>query len=380
MFAMSFWEREHILDSIDICVVGSGIVGLCSAIHLKNSRPDLRVVVVDRGFLPYGASTRNAGFACFGSISELLDDMSKESENEVFSRVQRRWMGLQKLRDLLGDEPIGFEQNGGYELFSPADAAIEEACFSEMDRINSIMAEITGHPNTYSIQNNLINVFGFKGVHSIIGNSLEGQIDTGKMMLSLIRKASETGVIMLHGLQIQEIEDHEHHCEIQCENGPTLKPRKTLIATNGFAKTFLKELEVEPARAQVLVTSPIADLKFKGIFHYDLGYYYFRNIGNRILFGGGRNLDFETEHTTTFGLTEKIQTRLEELLKTVIIPDADFTVEMRWSGIMGMGPSKSPIIKKTGINTYCSVRMGGMGVAIGALVGEEAAKMVLSDF
>ncbi|MEY3344188.1 MAG: hypothetical protein RL090_1872 [Bacteroidota bacterium] len=376
MYTMSFWERESVINGIDVCVVGSGIVGLCSAIHMKKLKPSLRVTVVDRGFLPYGASTRNAGFACFGSISELLDDMTHESEQEVFARVQRRWIGLQKLRKLLGDEAIGYEQHGGFELFSASDDAILHDCLTSMDRINAVMSDITGLPNTYRVQNGSIRDFGFNGVKSIIANPLEGQIDTGRMMLSLMRKASEVGVIILNGLPIQRIEDQSDHCEIHCENGLVLKPRKTLIATNGFAKSFLKELDVEPARAQVLVTSPIPNLKFKGIFHYDLGYYYFRNIGNRILFGGARNLDFEAEHTTSFGLTEKVQNRLESLLKDVIIPNTEFSVEMRWSGIMGMGGSKSPIIKKTGQNTYCAVRMGGMGIAIGALVGEEAAKLI----
>ncbi|MFN5222684.1 MAG: NAD(P)/FAD-dependent oxidoreductase, partial [Bacteroidota bacterium] len=180
----------------------------------------------------------------------------------------------------------------------------------------------------------------------------------------------------LNGIDIESLEDYPNHTEVVCKEGLRIQAKKTLLATNGFAKNLIPELEVEPARAQVLITSPIEKLSFKGIFHYDLGYYYFRNIGNRILFGGGRNMDFGTEHTTTFGLTDIIQNRLDELLRTVIIPNTPYEVDMRWSGIMGMGGSKSPIIKKTGQNTYCAVRMGGMGIAIGALVGEEAAKMV----
>jgi gamma-glutamylputrescine oxidase len=50
---------------------------------------------------------------------------------------------------------------------------------------------------------------------------------------------------------------------------------------------------------------------------------------------------------------------------------------MRWSGIMGIGPSKSPVIQQVNENVFCAVRMGGMGVAIGSLVGESGAEMVL---
>ena len=53
----------------------------------------------------------------------------------------------------------------------------------------------------------------------------------------------------------------------------------------------------------MLITKPLENLHFRGTFHLDKGYYYFRNIDQRILFGGGRNLDFETEETTEFGET-----------------------------------------------------------------------------
>jgi hypothetical protein len=49
----------------------------------------------------------------------------------------------------------------------------------------------------------------------------------------------------------------------------------------------------------------------------DQGYYYFRN-GDRILLGGGRNLDFDVE-ITEFAQTEIVQNKLEELLKEVIL-------------------------------------------------------------
>jgi glycine/D-amino acid oxidase-like deaminating enzyme len=377
MYTMSFWERESVLHGIDVFVAGSGIVGLCSAIAMKRIHPKARIVVGDRGFLPYGASTRNAGFACFGSISELLDDISRESESEVANRVERRWKGLQKLRALLGDETIGFEKNGGYELFTVNDRLFCEQCMESLPRMNQMMQEITGKKEIYSLQIEKISRFGFQQVESFIANSEEGQIHTGQMMMALMRKATAEGVIILNGIDIESLEDHPNHTEMVCKNGLRIQAKKTLLATNGFAKQLIPELEVEPARAQVLITSPIEKLPFKGIFHYDLGYYYFRNIGNRILFGGGRNMDFETEHTTTFGLTDIIQNRLDELLRTVIIPNTPYEVDMRWSGIMGMGGSKSPIIKKTGQNTYCAVRMGGMGIAIGALVGEEAAKLIM---
>jgi gamma-glutamylputrescine oxidase len=150
---------------------------------------------------------------------------------------------------------------------------------------------------------------------------------------------------------------------------------KLLIATNGFASQ-LNISEVKPARAQVLITKPIKNLHIKGTFHLDKGYYYFRNIDNRILFGGGRNLDFKAEETTELNQTALIQNKLEELLKTTILPNTSFEVDHRWSGIMGVGNQKKAIVKQISNNVYCGVRLGGMGIAIGSLVGEELANLI----
>jgi len=380
MHQLSFWERESVFSQIDVCIIGGGIVGLSAAIAICEQSPGLKIVVIERGFLPYGASTRNAGFACFGSMTELLSDLKHENENEVFERVKMRWQGLQRLRTLLGDDAIVYEPLGGYELFTQNDHPSFSKCMDQMAQINQMMHEITGHRSTYVQADEEISGFGFHGIQHLIKNTCEGQIDTGKMMLALEKKALDSGVKIINGLEVISVLDNGSSCEIKTSAGFTFITGICLVANNGFARELLPELAVDPARAQVLITQPIADLKVKGSFHYDEGYYYFRNVGNRILFGGGRNLDFETENTTTFGLTERIQNRLEELLRDVILPGQSFEIDTRWSGIMGVGTSKSTILKSLSSNLFCAVRMGGMGVAIGSLIGEKAARMVLDEF
>jgi hypothetical protein len=75
-------------------------------------------------------------------------------------------------------------------------------------------------------------------------------------------------------------------------------------------------------------------------------------------------------------LNSKIQNHLEYLLKTMILPNTAFEIEHRWSGIMGVGNEKKPIIKPISNNVIAAVRMGGMGIAIGSKVGEIVAKIL----
>ena len=64
------------------------------------------------------------------------------------------------------------------------------------------------------------------------------------------------------------------------------------------------------------------------------------------------------------------------MLRDVILPDTDFKIAHRWSGIMGMGTHKNPIVQQMSEHVYCGVRLGGMGVAIGSIVGTELADLV----
>ena len=68
--------------------------------------------------------------------------------------------------------------------------------------------------------------------------------------------------------------------------------------------------------------------------------------------------------------------QLKQLLETVILPNTPFEIDYDWAGIMGVGKTKKPIIKKVKENVYCGVRLGGMGVALGTLVGKEVSEMM----
>ena len=86
---LSYWEKTSLLN-YDVIVVGSGIVGLSTALSIKEKSPGQRVLVLERSILPTGASTKNAGFACIGSLTEILDDLTHMSTQEVLSLVELR--------------------------------------------------------------------------------------------------------------------------------------------------------------------------------------------------------------------------------------------------------------------------------------------------
>lgn len=367
---LSYWEHKTWLSNIDFTVVGSGIVGLNCAIRLREKFPKSKIVVLEKGMLPQGASTKNAGFACFGSISEVLSDLENHSEAEVYDLVERRWKGIRSLRNLLGDEHIDFCQQGGHEIFLEKDIELFQNCQAKLQLANGLLTPIFGDAPFHITENS----FAFQNIHSkYITHQFEGQLDTGKMMSSLLDLAHRKGIRILNNVDVKSFEETGDGVTVLTD-GFEFKAHKLFIATNGFAAQLIEE-EVQPARAQVMITRPIENLHIKGTFHFDEGYYYFRNIDNRLLFGGGRNLDFKAEKTEVFGQTRLVQEMLESLLKEVILPDTPFEIDQRWSGIMGVGTQKKPITKQLSNHVFCGVRLGGMGIAIGSLVGNELAAL-----
>lgn len=371
---LSYWEKTTYLEGNNVTIIGSGIVGLTTAILIKHKLPKHKILVLERGYLPSGASTKNAGFACFGSPTEIFDDLKHIPENEVWETVQMRYEGLKKLLEIVPEKALKYDRCGSWDLCTEEQDDIQPSFLSYL---NEQIRSFTQEKNVFYEDTEKIKSCGFKGFSKAYGNRLEGSIDTGRLMEQLHLKCTLLGIKFLQGAEVLSIHNQANQLELETNFG-RLVSEKVIVCTNGFAKQLL-DLDVEPARAQVLVTSPIPSLPWEGTFHFDQGYYYFRNVGNRILFGGGRNLDFTGENTTEMETTEVIQKHLEHILREQIIPGQPFEIEYKWAGIMGIGQSKKPIVTVIDKNIMVGVRMGGMGVAIGAMIGDQLSQKIVNE-
>jgi len=368
---LSYWERTTYFEGLDAVIVGAGIVGLSTAIAIKRKYPKWKVLVLEKGYLPSGASTKNAGFACFGSPSELQEDLKTIPANEVWETVDMRYEGLKTLFELVDPKKIDYFPCGSYDLIISSEAEIDTAY---INYLNTSIQHITKSKHTFSEEKKITQLFGFKGIKHAYFNQFEGSLNTGKLIEQLHQKAIQLGITILFGIECQGYESSALGLLLDLNIGE-MKADRLIICSNGFASQLIDE-DVVPARAQVLITKPIPNLSLNSTFHMDKGYYYFRSINNRILLGGGRNTDITGETTTAIETTENIQAVLKTLLKDVILPNLSFEIDYAWSGIMGIGASKQPIIKKISPNVYAGVRMGGMGVAIGAAVGQQLSELI----
>ena len=372
---LSYWEKTQLLN-YDLIVLGGGITGMFCALEYRKLNPKASIAILERGLFSNGASTKNAGFACFGSLTELMDD-SKNMDNESLCKiVQMRIDGLALLRETLGDKNIDLQWKGGYELFfdKTPDA------LNQIDHFNELLKPIF-KKNVFYWNNSKIKQFGFSEdrVKHIIENPFEGQIDTGMMMRALRSIVNEKDISFFSNVTLTDFDfsKDQNHLSLKLKNIDfNFHCNNLAICNNAFASQLFPSLKISPGRGLVILTEPIANLKLDGTFHYQQGYYYFRNIKDRILLGGGRSVDFDTESTTSFGVNPKIKNQLIEDLQNFIFPSEKVSLDMEWSGIMAFGKDKMPIVKKHQNNIVIGVKLSGMGIAIGSEVGKKLAMLL----
>lgn len=370
----SYWEKKHFFH-YDLIVVGAGFVGLSTAIHYKSKHPKANVLVLERGVFPTGASTKNAGFACFGSLTEILDDLNHMSNEEVLALVERRYQGLKAIRRQFGKKKLGYSPSNGYELLEES----QPEATDKMAEVNKLLKPVFNE-DVFSVVKKPSKMGFSDQVKAIVKNKFEGELDPGMYMTSLWKLAQHSGIRILTGVSVCEVQKDEGM--VLAEDGAgkvnlEFKGKKIAICTNAFTKKLWPASDIQPGRGLILLSKPLDfEIPWKGTFHLDKGYVYFRQIDERLLLGGARNKDFEGEKTTDFEVNPKIKTHLENLASEVIFPGKNIAWDMEWTGIMAFGKIKSPLIQQVGTKTVAAVRLGGMGVAIGWQVGKELSELL----
>jgi len=367
---LSYWEQDIFKPKYDYLIVGAGFSGLWMAYFLKKQKPKAAIAILERGTLPNGASTKNAGFACFGSPSELLENVKEIGWDKTLEMTQKRFEGIQIIQQHFG-ELIDYNACGASELFTERN--IFEENLSQLELLNKNLSAMVLNQNHFYEDTKIISESKFEGFQYAISNAAEASIHSGKLFYNLYKTLVGQDVKFFFGTEVENIDTSHKTATVKTKNLGDFEAQHVCICTNAFSNLFLTAQNIKPGRGQVLITKPIKNLPFNKTFHFDKGYFYFKNVGDRVLFGGGRNLDFEGENTAEFGTTEMIIKQLKQYLSDYILPNTDYEIDHIWSGIMAFNESKTPFSEIIQPNLSASVCMNGMGVALAPYLARELA-------
>ena len=381
---MGYWEREHLLRTADVTIVGAGIVGMSTALHLRSQMPDAFIRIVERHPIAAGGSSRNAGFACFGSAGEWLDDLDTLGDQVLANLVRGRARGLGDLIDLLGESALGLQWSGGWELFRKEEQSLYEAAMEVLPRLNALLTPVlsnalhglhSAHADQPALRHDpeRANALGAAGTLHL---PWEGMLHTGQMVSAFHRALDRAGVQRLHGIQVQgwTRAPGGDGWTLQTNLGQ-LPTTQLALCTNGFTEQLLPGLDVSAAPNRVLVLKSDADVLPQGTYHLDRGYLYMRTLRpGEILFGGGRHWGHELHQGDPDDTSAEWDAQLISAAREWL--PGRLEVTHRWTGWLGVGQTRAPLIGTADVGLHYAVRMGGMGVAIGAGVGRELAQRI----
>ena len=369
--APSIWESLKWNQPWDLIVVGGGITGVNTAIHFKRANPKSSVLIIEA--LPSGnvASTKNAGFACFGSIGELREDLESIGEDGVKDLLHFRYEGLQLLKDTIEPKLFDYRPCGGFELFDKEDDTFLQENLGAIDELNDLIKDALGLEGTFMVKQHGIASFALSSTG--IFNRYEGALNPIKMMDAFYKVVSNLRIELMRGLQVVEILPKEH--QVRLANDQVLRYNQLALCTNGMVKNFLPKLDIQTAPNMVAYAKLPEGLVWPSCYHMDRGYTYFRAVEDKyVILGGGRHIledKLSDDEASDLLIQQYLNQRLHQLLGS-----ENFKVEAYWKGYLGVGSERFPILESIGDDIYCGVRLGGMGVAIGSYLGRSLAEMM----
>ena len=203
----------------------------------------------------------------------------------------------------------------------------------------------------------------------------DGALDQGRWVRRLAELADEAGVRIAEETRATGLEGTRLVTELG-----TVTADAVLLATDGYTQGLVPELDaaVVPFRGQVLATAPLRKRLVPCPIYARWGYDYFQQLPDgRVVMGGRRDADLEGEVTRNDEPTERIQARIEELLREIVgeLPE----ITHRWAGLMGFSrdflPLVGPLRGREGV--WTSVAYSGHGNVLGFACGELVAEAIL---
>lgn len=337
----SYWldrSRANSPKAFDAIIVGAGISGWSTAYWLLQEDPSLKVALIEKSRVAFGASGRNAGFITGGSVEHFNRMITKhglEQATEIwrFAQENLRLLKERVIKD--NGAKIQFEQNGAFSL------AAQENEFEELKKVSEIM-------NGLNIRTEILNESQIK---SRVGAShfkggiryLDDASVDPVQLVYLLKSCSK--VELFESVEAYAIESSGDERILKTDAGDFRAPI-ILLNLNGYSSQlhpWFKD-KIYPTRGQCLMMERVPRF-MEGPCYANFYLDYFRQIPTgELLIGGFRQVEKETEVGISDHTTEPIQGALHEFVKKHLPQFEEARVTHRWSGVMGFSRDGEPMV------------------------------------
>jgi gamma-glutamylputrescine oxidase len=363
-------SRLHGEATCDVAVLGGGIAGCSTALHL--AKRGYKVAVLEARHVGYGASGRSGGQTIFGLAigqSKLEREVGKADAQRLFTLSNE---ALDLTQALIRDYAIDCDYRPNQvhvavkprhvlELTQWARELREDYAYTTVQLLNR--DELQAHVRSARYLTGLL-------------DSRSGHLQPLKYTQGLARAAEAAGAVIYEDSEVlryengREIRVHTAEGSVRCAHlvlcgnayigavAPSLSRRILGVGTYIIATEPLSE---ERARGLLPSNAAVADINW--ILDY------FRRSGdNRLLFGG--RVSYSSVQPPR--LAESMRQRMVRVFPSL----SDVKVANAWGGYLDITMSRAPDFGRLAPNVYYLQGFSGHGVALAGLAGKLSAEAI----
>lgn len=367
--SISYWldqatSKTSSAKKYDVIIVGGGIAGLSSAYWLQKKDPQLKIAIIEKHRVGFGASGRNAGFVTCGSTEHFIKlneqfGLEKAVEIWKFSEDNRKLLLEHVIEDNFSE--VDFRHTGSCTVAPSAAHWEKYKSTAKLMRSAGIDVHEVGPREMESDYG----VTGFEGGIQYTG---DGYVHPIKLLELLRNKLT---VDFHEGTEVFSLDSANGRQLLRTDKG-FYEADKVVLTLNAYLPLVMKGFDhiIKPGRGQILVTEPLPDF-VKGPCYLTKHLCYFRQLPTgHLLIGGFRNLAVEVENTYADETTSLIQNALYDFVKSHFKYGAQAKIAYQWSGVMGFSPDGQMLLGGLSENPNIHVMAGcsghGMGLSFNA--------------
>ncbi|MFQ5943327.1 MAG: NAD(P)/FAD-dependent oxidoreductase [Anaerolineales bacterium] len=380
MDSLSYWadttekgksySDDPIPESVDCAIIGGGMTGISAAYYMASE--GLKVALLEREHLGWGASTRNGGMAIPGikyKVSALFKQHGIDATRRMFNAS---FESVQLLKKLIAEKEIDcdLQETGSFA------AAYRPSHLKSLEKWQRTLADNFGHSTRLVPPERMKEELGTNRYYGGLVDDASIGVHPAKFMFGMVRCADEAGASLHENAAAEDIQRMAEGFEVKTARG-RIRAKEVLIATNGYTGAATPELRrrVFPLGSYIMVTEPMDEAladriipKRRMIYDTKWVLFYFRILpDNRMMFGG--RVSFTRTNSQKSG--RLLRKGMVELFPEV----AHLRVEYSWGGFLGMSFDR---MAHTGQmeGMYYSMGYSGRGFSMAAYLGMKMAHII----
>jgi glycine/D-amino acid oxidase-like deaminating enzyme len=284
------FRHQELPASVDVAVVGGGLTGLSTALHV--AKQGASVAVLEAHTLGWGASGRNGGMATTGlaiGFPTAVDRYGADSATRMFTVYND---AIDTIEDVVKTEGIDCD----FERVGKLNLACKPAHYEGFQRSADLLALHAGHEVTLVPRSRIRDEIGTDFYHGAMLDPLGAGVHVGKLCSGLAMAASHHGASLHEDCEVVALErlaDRRHR--VMTSQG-SLVANEVVVGTSGYSGKLLPWLRrrIVPVGSFIVVTEPLDRAVIDELLPHrrvasdskNLLYYFRITPDNRLLFGG----------------------------------------------------------------------------------------------